>query len=84
VSRIHPVNHLQSTTQLQVWWVLDTIHRVIFIKPRMFALAPDRVYRTKKEHQNMEIKNLIGLPENWIENTRLHIVIGAKDCLEPL
>ncbi len=32
----------------------------------------------------MEITNLIGLPEDWIDNAKLHFAIGAKVRLEPL
>lgn len=42
VSRIHPVNHLQSITQLQVWWVFGIIHGVN-LKTCQCALVPDSV-----------------------------------------
>jgi hypothetical protein len=32
----------------------------------------------------MEIKKLIGLPDDWIDNAKLHFAIGAKVRLEPL
>lgn len=32
----------------------------------------------------MEINKLIGLPEDWIDNAKLHFAIGAKVRLEPL